>query len=152
MSELTKSVEPVYIEFRLKFTHASTAIGSVYFGKVKLMDFISNLNFMIPEGMYPISLYDSPKFKRQVILLDVPNHKYIEVHPADWSHELRGCFAPGSIDGWQNFPGKSYSKLFADSNSNQYLDSLIAFVTTCQVSYIKVTHSECIRVYLTGRG
>lgn len=138
--------------FLSKFTYASTLIGSIYHNGIKLMDFIANLNYPINEGTYPVSLYMSPRFKRTVLLLDVPHHQGIEVHGADYSNQLRGCMAPGTMDGWRKFPTKSLTKIFAESNSLMYLDKLVKFVRDYQIEFIQVAHSECVKVYLTGRG
>lgn len=52
----------------------------------------------IPEGTYDISLYYSPHNKRWVPLLhDVPSRAEIEIHPANWPHQLEGCLAPGVV-------------------------------------------------------
>lgn len=152
MSDLTLPQESECVEFRVKFTHASTAIGSIYFGKEKLMDFITNLNSMVPEGTYPFYFFDSLESYRKIVLIVVAGFSNVKVRPAKWSHELHYSFAVGSLENWQNFPRKTYSRLFAESDSSKYLDSLIDFLSKSQVSRIKVTHSECIRVYLTGRG
>lgn len=50
---------------------------------------------LIPEGTYKVTLYDSPRFKRQVPLLAVPGRTFIEIHPANWERELEGCIAVG---------------------------------------------------------
>lgn len=50
----------------------------------------------IPEGGYDLSLYFSSHNKRWVPLLhDVPQRSMIEIHPANYPHELKGCIAPG---------------------------------------------------------
>lgn len=48
---------------------------------------------LIPEGTYKASFYDSPANKMKVLLLDVPGRSYIEVHPADYQNQLKGCIA-----------------------------------------------------------
>lgn len=57
---------------------------------------IENKEFLIPEGQYLTKLYFSPSFKRQVILLvNVKDRSYIEIHPANYAKQLRGCIAVG---------------------------------------------------------
>lgn len=56
---------------------------------------LERLSVMIREGTYPISLYFSPHFQRRLPLLDVPGREYIEIHPANWAYQLKGCVAPG---------------------------------------------------------
>ena len=140
-----------FFEFRVNYVHVTTAFGGVFLDNVFQMDFICNLNYLISEGVYPVKLYESPRFNRTVLLLDVPNHSYIEVHPADWSHELRGCFAVGRFKDSFGDSSKRLSQRFAASNSNLWLDSLIESFKVSDIDSIKVVYSECIKVYLTGR-
>ena len=52
---------------------------------------------LIPEGTYPFTYYDSPANKMKVLLLSgVPGFTAIEVHIANFPHELKGCTAVGS--------------------------------------------------------
>jgi hypothetical protein len=49
----------------------------------------------IPEGRYCIRKRYSAKYKWHLELVDVPNRKYILIHPANNAQkELRGCIAP----------------------------------------------------------
>jgi len=49
----------------------------------------------IPEGKYELVKRWSPKFDRHLLLMNVPQRKYILIHPAnDAMHELKGCIAP----------------------------------------------------------
>lgn len=46
----------------------------------------------IPPGTYQAKKFQSPRFKREVILLDeVPFRDAIEIHPLNYVHETRGC-------------------------------------------------------------
>ena len=48
----------------------------------------------IPPGTYPVTVVQSPKFKRQMIrLLDVPGRDGILIHNANHVEELQGCIA-----------------------------------------------------------
>ncbi|MBI4997867.1 MAG: hypothetical protein HZC22_13435 [Rhodocyclales bacterium] len=58
----------------------------------------------IEPGTYRATVRQSPRFKRQVLLLhDVPGRDMIEIHPANWAgdeelgwfSELNGCIALG---------------------------------------------------------
>lgn len=50
----------------------------------------------IPEGWYIARRYNSPANKRIVWQLEeVPNRTNIQLHIANWPHELKGCIAPG---------------------------------------------------------
>src|SRR4051812_7941114 len=50
---------------------------------------------LIPEGTYKVTLYDSPKNKCQVPLINVPGRSFIEIHSANWEYQLEGCIAVG---------------------------------------------------------
>jgi hypothetical protein len=55
-----------------------------------------NKTSCIPEGTYEYELYFSPSKKYEVWLLkNVPNRSFIEIHIANFAHELEGCIAPG---------------------------------------------------------
>jgi hypothetical protein len=61
----------------------------------------------IPEGTYPVGMWDSPHFRREVpILCNVPGRSSIEIHIANEPKELRGCIAVGSYRG-NDFIGHS---------------------------------------------
>lgn len=53
-----------------------------------------NNQYLIPAGLYPAKYYFSPHFKCLVILLMVPGHSFIEIHPANFYTQLKGCIAP----------------------------------------------------------
>src|SRR6476660_4878109 len=61
---------------------------------------LENTHKIIPAGTYGITLYDSPHNKRVVpLLLDVPGRSEIEIHIANYPHELEGCIAVGQSFG-----------------------------------------------------
>jgi hypothetical protein len=54
----------------------------------------------ILEGEYDVTLYYSPHMNRIVMLLhNVPGRDMIEMHPANYPRELKGCIAPGVVRG-----------------------------------------------------
>lgn len=60
-------------------------------------------NPCIEEGWYIAERYFSPANNCVVWLLkDVPGRTMIELHTANWPHELKGCIAPG--EGIQTSP------------------------------------------------
>lgn len=72
----------------------------------------------IPTGTYKITLYDSPTFKRTVLLLhDVPGRSDIEIHAGNWEHNSKGCVLVGE---------KRVG--FSIENSRVTLDKLISLV------------------------
>lgn len=53
-------------------------------------------NGPIPCGTYPITVYFSPKFQRQVLLLHgVPGREWVEFHPGNTEIDTKGCILPG---------------------------------------------------------
>ncbi len=52
-----------------------------------------NVNFLIPAGQYIAYQFKSAKFKRSVWRLVVKGHVGIEIHPANFATQLKGCFA-----------------------------------------------------------
>lgn len=57
---------------------------------------MERMDTLISPGKYKASFYFSPHFKRTVVLIDVPGREYIEIHPADYVNELKGCVALAS--------------------------------------------------------
>lgn len=50
----------------------------------------------IPEGTYKLKKYFSNKFCENVLLLeDVPERSYIEIHVGNFAKDTRGCILPG---------------------------------------------------------
>ena len=50
----------------------------------------------IHPGLYKAKKYFSPRYKRLVVLLfDVPNRTFIEIHHGNFTHDLLGCIAVG---------------------------------------------------------
>ena len=50
----------------------------------------------IPKGRYRMSIYRSPKFKSDVLLLqDVPGRSAIEIHKGNYPQDTRGCILIG---------------------------------------------------------
>jgi hypothetical protein len=56
---------------------------------------LENYADRIPAGTYKVLLYESPHFGREVPLIDVPGREYIEIHPANYAEQLKGCIAVG---------------------------------------------------------
>lgn len=51
---------------------------------------------LIPCGTYKVTRYHSLTLNREVLLLhDVPNRTFIEIHNANWENQLKGCIAVG---------------------------------------------------------
>lgn len=52
----------------------------------------------IPEGVYPLTVRNSPKFNWHLYLHDTPGREWILIHPANNAiEELRGCIAPVTL-------------------------------------------------------
>lgn len=69
----------------------------------------------IPVGRYRMVWYDSPKHGRVPLLKNVKGFSYIEIHPANWAHQLLGCIAPGLSRGTNSvLESKKAFKLICD--------------------------------------
>jgi Family of unknown function (DUF5675) len=128
--------------FLHKFKVANTIYGDVLLNGEKVMDFIANADYIMPQGLYTFVQYKSPHFRRIVLLLEVPGHSFIEVHPADRSSELRGCFAVGSMCNHSTMDTLPYSVMFAEANSNAWLDRLIQIAEEKDVWAIEVKYQR----------
>ena len=50
----------------------------------------------VPEGIYPLVLENSPRFKQDLFeLKNVPNRSECKIHSSNHWHQLNGCIAPG---------------------------------------------------------
>lgn len=68
----------------------------------------------IPEGAYTLSRYNSPKHGPNTWQYDdVPGRTNIQIHIANWPHELEGCQAPGMLraTGVDGEPGVGQSRV-----------------------------------------
>jgi len=73
---------------------------------------------LTPEGTYPFTYYKSPANQAVVPLLhNIPGFEYVEVHIANFPHEVKGCTAVGvSIDVTKPMlvsSGKAFTKLMS---------------------------------------
>mgnify|MGYP003654135835 CR=1 FL=1 len=110
-------------------THFNILIDDIYFG----IGF-ENSKFSINTGTYQASKYYSPKNDMTVILLKVPNKKFIEVHPANYYYELKGCFAPVGI-----------ASMLGGWNSQKAFKSLLNQIKWHQELNIKISENYIIQ-------
>jgi len=67
----------------------------------------------IPEGVYNYETYNSPKHGEVLLLLEVENRSYIEVHAGNFTRQIRGCILVGDSVKWidsDSIPDVSNSK------------------------------------------
>lgn len=87
---------------RSVFTEQST-IGKIFLNEVfqccSLERALKDPDYCaIPLGTYEMEWYNSPHFNLTVPLLkNVPDRTMIEIHPANYPEQLKGCIAPGVI-------------------------------------------------------
>jgi len=63
--------------------------------------------FAIPEGIYSVTLEMSNHFKEIVPHINnVPGRTFIEIHPANYPTDVKGCIGVGNIHS-QDFIGRS---------------------------------------------
>jgi len=76
------------------------------------LDNQSNIS-CIPEGVYNYETYNSPKHGEVLLLLEVENRSYIEVHAGNFTRQIRGCILVGDSVKWidsDSIPDVSNSK------------------------------------------
>ena len=79
----------------LRFLHVDgTTHGTFSLNGKKLCHGIENTQYNIEPNTYLINEYMSPRNGKCILLMNVPEHSYIEVHPANWAKQLKGCIAP----------------------------------------------------------
>lgn len=83
---------------------------------------------LIPESTYMCTIYNSPKLGREVLLVNVPDRTFIEIHNANYASQLEGCIAVGDKrDG------------NAVNNSVATLEKLIELAKTADKIVLRVT-------------
>lgn len=51
-----------------------------------------------PSGQYELKITPSPKFKRRLpLLIDVPGHDGIRIHPGNFPMDTEGCILVGNV-------------------------------------------------------
>jgi hypothetical protein len=85
------------IVIRRTTTGTTATFGEIYIDGVKVGVTLEPLHSRrIPTGTYPAQLYDSPRFGRQVVLLDVPGRSFIEIHAGNTVNDTTGCILVGA--------------------------------------------------------
>ena len=81
---------------------------------------------LIPAGRYKAGFYSSPSFKRTVLLLeDVPDRTFIEIHPADYEYQLEGCIALASRRiGIENLDADSFAADLNKATFDKFMEVL----------------------------
>ena len=70
--------------------------GEMFISGMHAFYTLENLVDAIPAGTYPVTLYDSPSWRRVMPLLrDVPGRSYIEIHYGTYPDDYRGCIGVG---------------------------------------------------------
>ena len=53
---------------------------------------------VVPTGIYELKITPSPKFKRRLpLLIDVPGHDGIRIHPGNFPGNTKGCILLGNV-------------------------------------------------------
>lgn len=86
---------------------------------------LENANFLIPQGIYPLELTWSPKFKKLMPLIqDVPEREGIRIHMGSLPEHSQGCILT-SYEGLENL------KIFinyVNKLKNQYEENVTLYV------------------------
>jgi len=91
------SKEIIVIDYVRTVKEAVTVHGKFYSGKVVICLGIENPNYLIRPGKYEIVRYQSPSNGTCLLLKGVEGRSYLEIHKANWSHQLKGCIAPVAL-------------------------------------------------------
>jgi len=54
----------------------------------------------IPDGQYKVKKYDSPSKGNVILLENVPNRTYIEIHAGNFTRQILGCILVGDSIRW----------------------------------------------------
>jgi len=103
----------------------------------------------IPEGIYPITIYDSPHLGKPVPLVnDVPGRSYIEIHWGNFPANYKGCIGVGESR------DTSTEEIFYTQEAFQRLFPLVEQAIAregCQLQVISgITNAEAVRDAATG--
>ena len=77
----------------------------------------------IQAGTYSAKLYDSPKHGRVILIEDVNERSWIEVHAGNHTSDIKGCILVGSRIGYTDSDG-----VLDITNSRNTLDELISLL------------------------
>jgi len=86
-------------------TYGKTVMGELWvvdhlMGDNKLCDTIENLDYLIPELIYPVHVSHSPKFRRLLpIINNVPGRSGIRMHVGNEARDSQGCVLLGNANG-----------------------------------------------------
>ena len=58
------------------------------------IDNLTNIS-CIPAGMYRVTKYESPSKGSVLLLHDVPNRTYVEIHSGNYTSQIDGCILVG---------------------------------------------------------
>jgi hypothetical protein len=71
-------------------------LGNLFLDRVWECHVLEDPKDLVPEGNYKLTVYLSPKFRRQVLLLHgVPGRSYIEIHAGNTVDDTEGCVLVG---------------------------------------------------------
>ncbi len=98
---------------------ASIVFGTISVNGVKKGVTLEPETRKISKGTYTAQIYNSPKFGRKVILLEVSGRTYIEIHAGNTLKDTSGCILVGK--------SKSGNQIL---NSSSTLTSIISAIST----------------------
>ena len=82
----------------------------------------------IPVGEYTAEKYNSPSHGLCFLLKDVPYRDSIEIHSANFYHQLKGCIAPGRFHSDIDFDGQM-DVVFSKATMNELLSKCHSSLT-----------------------
>jgi len=116
-----KEMETNELIFKIESTYQDSLQGTCTVNGTNVCKFIKNKNYPIPNGRYLATFYESPHNGKVLLLHNVPNHSYVEIHPANEAKQLRGCAAPCTsiFRGKGQFSNVALNNIFKSLTQNQ---------------------------------
>lgn len=98
------------------------------------IDNLTNIS-CIPAGEYKVTKYNSPSKGPVLLLHDVPNRSYVEIHSGNYTSQIDGCILVG--DGIKYLDNDTIPDVTNSKNTLKELLKLVPDETT-----IKITRSS----------
>lgn len=93
---LTDKVYPQSVEaLTLVRDLDNSGLGRLYFRDVFICDTLENPDKFMPYGFYPMCVNNSPKFKKELPLINIPKHSAVRIHQGNYIKDSSGCVLVG---------------------------------------------------------
>lgn len=103
--------------------------GRLYFRGLYLCDSLENSMYLVPSGIYRLSVTWSPKLKGMYPLIDVPQRSGIRIHKGNYVTDSKGCV----LVGWYSDSAATVLRY-----STCAFNSLFLNIKNLNLSFIKI--------------